>query len=395
MGSTRWIWASLVLGGLVGCGAESSASSGGSGKNTSVSGGTDAFGNVVPGTPGTVGAAGAGAMAAGGGGKKGGGGFSGPSCAGAMVVAARVRPTVMLIVDGSGSMDDDFGGMSRWNALRASLMDPGGVVPTLELAIDFGITIYDGPASAVASGILNAIFPPAPGTPPPPMGACFRLVELAPTVMNWMPIWNVYPNAPLGGSTPTQNAMKAVVEKMPDLATVQADPNIGDQVIVLATDGAPNEFCGGNVDAQAEVVSLTTMAAAKGIKVFVISLAGNDAALQTHLETVAAAGGTMKPPFTPMDQASLTASLQSILGDTISCEIVLNGTVTAGSECRGSVQLAYAGAGTETLDCNGADGWKLKDGHTIELVGKACDNLRNSPMAMVNAGFPCGVFTVE
>ena len=144
------------------------------------------------------------------------------------------------------------------------------------------------------------------------------------------------------------------------------------------------------MDAQAEVVSLTGMAAAKGIQVFVVSLAGNDGALQQHLEQVASTAGTGHPPFTPMSKDQLVETLRMILGEAISCDIVLNGSVSAGAECMGFVEMNM-----RDLPCNDADGWRLKDASTIELVGQACEDLKQLPAAVVNAGFPCGVFTPD
>jgi len=261
-------------------------------------------------------------------------------------------------------------------------MDAGGVISALQAVVDFGMVIYEGPIDA----IIGVFLPPPPGT----MTVCSNEVTIPAAAMNYDGIDGQYPQQPLGGSTPTQEALRTVVGIMPDAMTVQADPNLGEQIIIIATDGAPNEFCGGDPDAQATVVSLTNEAAAKGIKVFVVSLAGGDQALQTHLEQVAAAGGTGHPPFTPMSKDTLVEALRGILGEAISCEIVLNGSVASGSECMGFVAM-----NGNDLGCNSPDGWRLKDQNTIELVGAACDDLKQLPSATVNAGFPCGVFTPE
>jgi hypothetical protein len=247
--------------------------------------------------------------------------------------------------------------------------------------IDFGLAIYDGPdpVGNIFAGLMGQMIP-----------NCAHVTDVPPAPMNYLAINAMYWSGPQGGSTPTQTALAQVVAKMPDAATVQADPNIGEQYIVLATDGAPNEFCGGPMDAAAEVLKQTMAAVAKGIEVFVISLAGGDAQLQAHLEQVAAAGGSGHPPFTPMNRDELTGTLRTILGEAISCDIVLNGMVKPGSECLGFVAVN----GMDRV-CNDADGWVLRDPSTISLQGAACEEAKNAPMSTIEAGFPCDVFVPE
>jgi len=79
---------------------------------------------------------------------------TGMGCATADIQAARVTPTVWLVVDGSGSMSSALagggrggggGGPSRWQALRDALMtQTTGVVSQLQAAVVFGLLIYDG-----------------------------------------------------------------------------------------------------------------------------------------------------------------------------------------------------------------------------------------------------------
>ena len=130
-----------------------------------------------------------------------------------------------------------------------------------------------------------------------------------------------------------------------------------------------------------------TRAAEKGIKTFVISLADGDPGLMAHLTQVAAAGLTGAPPFTPMNKQDLVNSLTQIIGGAVGCEIVLNGKVTRGQECSGTVEVN----GT-ALKCNDPDGWSLKDEHTIELKGQACLGFQNDPSSGLYANFPSNVF---
>jgi hypothetical protein len=138
------------------------------------------------------------------------------------------------------------------------------------------------------------------------------------------------------------------------------------------------------------VLTATQKIADTGTKTFVISLAGDDAELQAHLEEVANVGGTGKPPFTPMSKDELVQTFQEIIGGAVGCEIRLNGKVTAGEECSG-----YVGVNGQALPCNDPNGWRLKNEQTIELTGTACDSFRTNSAAQLRADFPCDVFYPE
>jgi hypothetical protein len=78
-----------------------------------------------------------------------------------------------------------------------------------------------------------------------------------------------------------------------------------------------------------------------------------------------------------------------ILSGSVSCDVTLQGMVTPGQECTGTVTIGGA-----PVACNSPDGWKLKDPSTIEFDGASCQKLQNNPGAVVNASFPCGAFTI-
>ena len=57
------------------------------------------------------------------------------ACAEGSANATPITPTIWLVVDGSSSMETDFEpGVSRWDALRATLMGPAGVVASLSMS---------------------------------------------------------------------------------------------------------------------------------------------------------------------------------------------------------------------------------------------------------------------
>lgn len=400
-----------VLGGA--CGAEDT----GAGRPRQGSGTTGMFANAQTGAsaPGAFGNPGAGT--AGGAAPLGGAAGSQGSCAQGTANAAPVTPTVWLVIDGSGSMDESFNGPTRWEALRSALMDPGGLVDTLQSAARFGMVIYNGPENGGSqcnaperinplclcfTGLEPFCCDAACGgsAPPPPAdpAQCANLVVVDPALDNFAVIDGAYPAQEIGGWTPTDRAIEHVVANLPVLNEQQLDTE-GDPVyVILATDGAPNDNCAGSglggggsgfvPEVAQRVLDAVTAGAQRGMRMFVISLAGDDPQLGMHLAQVAQAGNTGQPPFAPSTKDDLVAALQQIIGGA-TCQITLDGTVQSGQHCAGEVTLnGFA------LECDAADGWHLLDDRTVQLTGSACESFLTTP-SQVHADFPCGVFTPD
>jgi hypothetical protein len=156
-------------------------------------------------------------------------------------------------------------------------------------------------------------------------------------------------------------------------------------VIVLATDGLPNS-CNSNDDTTAQTVASAQAAYTAGIRLFVLGIAGvND----NFLQQVANAGAGVQanqpnaPYYTANSPAQLQQAFQQIIGGVVSCDLTISGTIDTNQ----------ASSGTVTLDGQtltyGTD-WTLVNGNTIELIGAACDTLKNSANPSVDASFPCG-----
>src|SRR6185312_330062 len=182
----------------------------------------------------------------------------------------------------------------------------------------------------------------------------------------------------------------------------------------LATDGAPNDICvngtGGDGSPQRQgVLAAVDRGAAAGITTWVISLAAGDAALQAHLDEVAKHGDPKNPSamtFSPTNPDELIMTLARLLGGAVGCNIALNGSVTVGQECLGTVE--QNGAALEccqektpgAVSCGAAsmaspNGWRLTDTHSIELLGDACTQFLVGSGSVLSAKFPCRVFTPD
>lgn len=343
------------------------------------------------------------------------------ACAMANVHTNRTTPIITFVIDGSGSMCADFGGgMTRWQSLRTALLDPmKGLIYRLQASVYFGMLLYDGTIDFTALS-MSTDQSPSPACSgmylqDKAMGDCPQLIGVPNNLNNAMAIDMMYPATELGGSTPTDKAMTSAVDILLMNNMNNPDAVALPQYIILATDGQPNDICvggmGGDGSAQrAGVIAQVDRAAQANIKTFVISTAGGDAMLEAHLDEVAKHGDPTNPmahSFSPMNPDDLVNTLAALLGGAIGCDVVLEGKVTKGGECRGFVEwngnklpCCQQSDATMAWTCNDmpanpADGWFLKDASTVELVGQTCTNFLVTNDVSLRAGFPCDVFVPE
>jgi hypothetical protein len=303
------------------------------------------------------------------------------TCAQGTANATPITPIVWLVVDGSSSMNEPFdGAATRWQTLRATLMDPGGVVASLEAVAEIGMVIYSGNGGGLLGGT----------------GECVNLVTVEPALNNYTNLDAQYPQDPIGTGTPTDRALDHVVTNLPVTNQQVLDMEQKPVYVVLATDGQPNDPCGegllgggvGDAAVEQRVIDVTTRGTQMGMNMFIISLAGGDTALQSHLEQVARATSTMTPPFVPATQAELVGTFLDIIGGA-ACTVGLDGTVSDGQQCRGEVVLNGS-----PLACDSDNGWRLTDPRTVQLTGSACMDFQSNA-SQVHASFPCDVFAPD
>lgn len=273
-------------------------------------------------------------------------------------------PSILLVLDRSGSMTGNDISPTRYGALQAALFGPTGAVTTKEGQVYFGEELFAGdqiPCSDGPPGMLNVTNFSAP-----------RALNNA-TVLSQLTA-NKPPN---GGSTPTSAAIDTAVA---DFAA-NPPPAGSPPIILLATDGDPNA-CGNGNDNGRSVNSATT-AYGLGIRTFIIGLAGLNTGFLQQMAN-AGTGMTGAPYYTANNPTQLVNAFNSIISGVISCDLTISQPVDPGSAPGGVVTLNGA---TLTF---GTD-WTLDpDGMTIHILGTACDTLKSTPNAMVDAAFPCG-----
>jgi hypothetical protein len=317
------------------------------------------------------------------GGTVGGGGRGGSptrpgACADTVVDANPTTPTVILIVDQSSSMEEEFDNGSRWDVLRDFLLEePNGLISDLQSQVHFGLAMY-----SAESG----------GTAPLPIGECPMVTTVAPAPDNYAAIADVYGNAEPIEDTPTGDSIDRVVE---DLGLNDPDMDENPVVFVLATDGEPDrceELDPQN--GQEEAIAAVERAYTLGIRTFVISVGEGELSAE-HQQDIANAGLGRQPGdadaeyWVAGNDQTLRDALTSIVGGQLGCEIALNGRVQDGNPCLGRVSL-----NGDQLECNGEDGWELIDDRHIRLLGAACDELKSGGDVYLDVSFPCGVNVV-
>jgi hypothetical protein len=279
-------------------------------------------------------------------------GYAGDDDASCAVVKAEfepVTPTVVLVVDQSGSMTSEYAdGESRWDALYGALMSPtDGVVKALESDVQFGLALYTS-----YDGFDG--------------GECPSLTEVGSQFGNHADINAAYAAAEPQDDTPTGASIVAVADAL------EAQDVAGPKIIIVATDGEPDTCTEPDPqNGQQEAIDGAAYAYGKGIRTFVLGV-GRDVSSE-HLQDMANAGAGLaidgelaESFFQPSTRQELVDAFGGIIEGQRSCVLPLDGEIDPDNV-----------SGEVTVDGEvvpmGDDGWKARDANHIELVGAACE----------------------
>lgn len=312
------------------------------------------------------------------------------ACAQTSVVLTTAIPNVLLLVDRSGSMSEEFeGGLTRWVSLRTALIDPTtGLVPAVQGSVNLGLALYTGPDNG-RIGLESTATEPDPDYVETTV--CPYLVEVPIAPNNGAAIQAAYLPQEIrdrsAGQTPTGESLEGALPALTSL-----DPMVypGRKVIVLATDGEPDLCENGNDEAGGRDRSVAAVAAAfaAGVTTFVISV--GDEVGQDHLRELAnlgqgfAADDAMDRYYRADDAASLAQAFEDIVNGVRSCTFALDGMVTGDGH-----------DGTVTVDGvavtqNDPNGWRLNGPSEVELLGTSCELVKTGDHS-IDVSFPCGV----
>lgn len=283
----------------------------------------------------------------------GGGGFD---CPDFEEVLLPQTPTFQLVIDRSGSMDDDFGGVSRWDATKETLVNPkNGVVTQLQSQIRFGVALYSNPMEAKT---------------------CPSIDTLAPQLDAVDEITTLLDASTPTGDTPTGESMDLIV------ADLLADDWPGDKIIVLTTDGEPDTCEQRDPETDEEItqargtaVDAVSGAFTDGIRTFVISV--GDEVGEDHLQDLANAGQGVSDGdpdaefYVANDTDSLLGAFGAIIAGIRSCRFDLGEPLTAmqAPACEVSVN-------DTPVPYDTPNGWTQSGEMQIELQGDACTEIQ-------------------
>ncbi len=300
------------------------------------------------------------------------------TCAGVEINLSLVTPTVMLLIDQSGSMTEDFGGKSRWDAVESSLVDPdSGVVFALQDEVRFGVSLY------TSHGGFSG-------------GECPLLRTVEPSLNNADAIKTIINDNEPDGDTPTGESLKAVTDIIKGLPADPDNPG-GAMVIVLATDGEPDTCSEPNPqNGQQDSIEGAQYAFENGIGVVILSV-GREVSTP-HLQDMANAGsglpigGAQNAPFYVADDPqTLLDSFDEIIQNARACVFALDGKVEPLSYAKyGKVSL-----NGQELTYDDPDGWTLVDASTLKLQGAACQTFLDKDDVALSASFPCGALVTD
>jgi len=280
----------------------------------------------------------------------------GSSCTAAALTVTAITPAIQLMIDGSGSMGDNFGNTIKYNAVASALVDStNGLVTKLQAKAAFGAVIYTSEQ-------------------------CPKLYSSPCTLDNVAGVNTAITN---GGNA--NHAYNPAVEAIHAVVGTLGAATAKRKTIVLVTDGVPNQCNSNTGDRTDEAVTEVTTGYGQGISFYIIGL-GNVGST-TYLQKMANAGVGSTTNATYWDAnspADVTTAYQTIFDKVLDCELSLDGTIDVAQASTGTVKsngtmLAYM------------TDWVAVDAHTIQLVGAACTSYKAAVTAPeITATFACG-----
>jgi hypothetical protein len=312
-------------------------------------------------------------------------------------------PTALLVVDRSSSQWDNYPN-DTWDPMKSGLLQ---VVQEVQKDIRIGMVTYTGQNGGTCPDLFPAM-----------NQVSFDKNNYSNIATNL----NAVQQPSYKGETPTALTLQQAVPVLLN------DPSPGQKVVLLVTDGDP-DFCNDpdRICAMDAVIGQVQDAFAKGVTTTVFGLrrAGSEALSEQHLRDVANAGtgqpvawpqgvnnendlrnrcksnppGSLSGTYSAQggsaqffqangtDTAALGAALDAAINGIRSCTFDLAGAA--------QIDSSHAAGATITID-NGAplilgdpNGWHQVSETRIELVGSACQQLKNPATKGIAFDFPC------
>ena len=269
-------------------------------------------------------------------------------------------PDVLLVVDRSGSMEDDLEtGDEKWPVMTDAL---AAVVNTYEQSVKFGLMMFPTDDECGAGNVSAGV-----------------------AMQNAGSINAQLDNTGPGGGTPTHTTMTAARSYYAGQAA-----NPAGRYVLLATDGEPN--CEDPNDPENDNPTVTQSIAAiqaltgDGIPTFVLGFGGQVNNYPATLQSMATAGGT-GDYFAANSPDELSQALDAIAAEVglPSCSFRLDATPDDPS----AIGVSQDGAQVPQ-DPSHNNGWDYDAGtNTVSFYGEACEAIRQGEIAEVRIGLGC------
>jgi hypothetical protein len=337
-------------------------------------------------------------------------------CGSSAVEASFRTPNMLVVIDKSGSMADDFGGGNKWEAMKQAL---DAALSAAAERIAFGLELYpfpNDPSQPISLNCGDRCCEHASGE-----GAINVPIESGGTAVP--KILNALNDTSPGGGTPTAVALERALEYF----TQGAGANLqGDRYVLLATDGGPNcnelndcadedptltctavmdgncpdEDCcalGTTASRQqclddAETLAQIEALKAAGIATFVVGIPGTEA-YRTQLNRFAEAGGVPQQGgtdsyFAVDDTAGLTTVFTEITRQLVrSCDIQLVANPPDLKKINVAVNCTVIPPSTPD-----GSGWSVDENtqpNTVVLSGPVCNWVQTQGVERVDILFGC------
>jgi Mg-chelatase subunit ChlD len=279
-----------------------------------------------------------------------------------MVPSRQVAPDLLIVLDRSGSMRPDGNEQrsDRWSGSVSAIID---VTAALDDKIRFGLMTFPAFTPGSGDGDDDDDSECAAGTVNVPLGMdSGGAIAMSLGAMN------------ADGRTPTAASLRAALELF-------GEPTVSDAIVppryvLLVTDGDPNcsgqQTRGPDTAARQESIAAVEALRKASVKTYVVGYQTAGTEFSGQLDMMAAAGGTGEMMHRSVQSSTdLSAVLSQLAGEVASCTYALTKEVDDPKFVR--VVVGSTPRNQDDL----ADGWTLgPDKKTIEIVGKACDDVR-------------------
>jgi hypothetical protein len=308
------------------------------------------------------------------------------NCGARTKTASKLPPDVLIVLDRSGSMNDDInnrscpGGTGCGPTSKWALMVPAitTVVGETATEVNWGLKMFPEDLTPVCTVSSNAAVDIRPNNAAAVAAGIAAATSASGGVVSY-------------GQTPTRNAENGAAAYLSTLA--DSSPRF----ILLATDGLPTCLSSDSPASEdsAGATAAVTAARASGFPTFVIGIATRGGTSEATLSAMANAGGLPRadtPSYYPVASAAdLAAAIRTLVRVAASCTFQIGPTPTSnGTTSLANIDVFGDGAEIQR-DTSRADGYDYIDAsmQSIQVHGPLCDRIMRGDIREVTVTFRC------